>query len=69
MDKKLCWRCKQPLEWAFTVGKTPHLHHNHKTGEIYGFTHPRCNPNALEHEIDELKQRIAELETPHAKAA
>src|SRR6266851_7348193 len=57
MEIKICWRCKQPLEWVFGSGKTPHLHHDHKTGEIYGFTHPRCNLQALEHEIGELKVR------------
>lgn len=61
MEEKTCWRCKQPLKWVFGAGKTPHLHHNHDTGEVYGFTHSRCNPNALEHEVDELRHRIAEL--------
>lgn len=64
MDEPLCWRCKRPLDWTnFGKGKTPHLHHNHDTGEIYGFTHPHCNPLALEQEIDELKARIHELES------
>jgi len=61
MEDKDCWRCRKPLKWVFGAGQTPHLHHNHITGEIYGFTHPRCNPNSLEHEVDELRQRIAEL--------
>jgi hypothetical protein len=69
MKAELCWRCRLPLKWTLGRGQTPHLHHNHDTGEIYGFTHPHCNPQALEHEIDELRQRIAELEMPHAKAA
>jgi len=62
MKAELCWRCKRPLKWTLGMGKTPHLHHSHTSGEIFGFTHPHCNPLALEHEIDELRQRIAELE-------
>jgi hypothetical protein len=51
-----CERCKLPLSWESPgMGRTPHLHHNHATGEIYGFTHPTCNPPALEREIDRLK--------------
>ena len=62
MEVKLCWLCKQPMDWVFGKKTTPHLHHDHKTGEIYGFTHPRCNSEALEREIDELRKRIKELE-------
>jgi len=66
MKAKECWRCKKPLAWIFGRGKTPHLHHNHNHipntgeiyGEIYGFTHSRCNPNALEQENDELRERV-----------
>jgi hypothetical protein len=62
MKADSCWRCKRPLKWSLGMGKTPHLHHNHWTGELYGFTHSRCNPKALEHENDELRERIRELE-------
>lgn len=64
MEEPLCWRCRKPLGWDLAIekGETPHLHHNHDTGEIYGFVHPRCNSKALEHEIDELKDRIREQE-------
>lgn len=51
-----CERCGKPLFWSITLGsRPPHLHHNHETGEIYGFTHPKCNPQALEQEIERLK--------------
>jgi hypothetical protein len=69
MEIKICWLCHKPLVWKLGPGKTPHLHHNHETGEIYGFTHPRCHSKAQEHEIDDvrnenndLRQRIRELE-------
>jgi len=55
MKEELCWRCRKPIQWSLGRGVTPHLHHNHENGEIYGFTHSRCNPNALEKEIDRLK--------------
>ena len=59
MEEKLCWRCRKPMHWEnLGKGKTPHLHHNHETGEIYGFTHSRCNPSALEEEIRELRKEI-----------
>jgi hypothetical protein len=58
MEEPNCERCGEPLKWEFEVGKTPHLHHSHETGEIYGFTHPTCNPQALENEIDRLKKLI-----------
>ena len=61
MEEKFCWRCGEPLKWEFGLGKTPHLHHSHKTGEPLGFTHSRCNPNAMEHEIDSLKAEITRL--------
>ena len=59
MDESLCERCRQPLKWEFGKGKTPHLHHNHETGEIYGFTHSQCNPKAMELEIDRLRKLVA----------
>jgi hypothetical protein len=61
MRVKECWRCRQPLEWVFGRGKTPHLHHDHETGEVHGFTHPSCNPKALLHEIDDLRKELAIL--------
>jgi hypothetical protein len=59
MDDPICERCGEPLTWEIGFGKTPHLHHNHETGEIYGFTHPVCNPQALEREIERLKKLLA----------
>ena len=56
MLKSSCECCGEPLLWAVTLGaRQPHLHHNHETGEIYGFTHPVCNPKAMENEIDRLR--------------
>jgi len=55
MEEPNCERCGLPLIWQFGIGKTPHLHHNHETGEIYGFTHPVCNPHAMQQEIERLK--------------
>jgi hypothetical protein len=57
-----CERCGQPLDWNnLGRGKTPNLHHNHETGEIHGFTHPVCNAQALEKEIDKLKEQIRRI--------
>jgi hypothetical protein len=53
-----CELCGESLKWEFGQGKTPHLHHDHETGEIYGFTHPQCNPRALEDEIDRLRKLL-----------
>ncbi len=53
-----CERCHEPLSWIFGRSKTPHLHHSHETGEIYGFTHPRCNLYALENEILRLRNLL-----------
>lgn len=38
---KFCIGCGGKLNWK--EGKTPSLHHNHKTGEVYGFCHSNCN--------------------------
>jgi hypothetical protein len=61
MEEPNCERCGQPLKWELGVGRTPHLHHDHDTGEIYGFTHLRCNSQALENEIERLKAKIKKL--------
>jgi hypothetical protein len=42
MEDPNCVLCGKPLKW-FGVEETPHLHHDHDTGQIYGFTHARCN--------------------------
>lgn len=62
MERPNCERCSQPLSWA-ELGrcKTPHLHHDHETGEIYGFTHPVCNPLAMKQEIEQLRKEIKTL--------
>lgn len=61
MEEPNCERCGEPLKWEFGIGKTPHLHHNHETGEPIGFTHPVCNPRAMENEIDRLRAEIKRL--------
>ena len=40
-----CFACEQPLIWpdVYTQGLSPVLHHNHISGEVYGYTHPNCN--------------------------
>lgn len=58
MEKPECERCGEPLVWEISPGKTPHLHHNHFTGEMYGFTHAHCNPAAMEKEINRLKREL-----------
>jgi hypothetical protein len=61
MAEPNCERCGEPLSWEFGLGKTPHLHHDHETGEPLGFTHPVCNPNAMEDEIDRLRKENRRL--------
>src|SRR5271156_3516059 len=61
MEEPNCERCQQPLSWELGAGKTPHLHHDHESGEIFGFTHPRCNPQAMEIEIERLKNENHKL--------
>jgi len=63
MAEPNCERCGEPLVWEFGLGKTPHLHHNHETGEPIGFTHPVCNPRAMEDEIDRLKAVVKKLKS------
>ena len=58
MEEPDCALCGESmaLAWAIPLGcRAPHLHHNHETGEPLGFTHPVCNPRAMENEIDRLK--------------
>lgn len=54
MTKADCVLCHEPLTWELGKGKTPHLHHDHETGEPYGFTHSACNPKALQKEVTRL---------------
>lgn len=59
MEDPTCERCQQPLSWDdLGYGKTPHLHHDHATGEMLGFTHNRCNFRAMEIEIERLKELL-----------
>ena len=61
MNKDVCVLCGKKLTWAFGLSKTPHLHHDHETGKIIGFTHPVCNPFALQNRIFELEAEVAFL--------
>ena len=61
MQNEKCWRCQSPMSWNLGRGLTPHLHHDHETGEAIGFTHPRCNPRLLEHEVEKLKAILIKL--------
>lgn len=69
MDSDVCVLCGATLQWKFGLGKTPHLHHDHETGELIGFAHPTCNmPEAktrmkqLLQENIKLRRRILECE-------
>lgn len=60
MEKSKCQRCRRPLSWrVLGPGRTPHLHHDHATGKIHGFTHFHCNNGALEQEIERLKKKLS----------
>jgi hypothetical protein len=57
-----CVHCREPINWKILgMGKTPHLDHDHDTGEINGFSHSKCNPHAMRHEIERLKEEIKKL--------
>jgi NAD-dependent SIR2 family protein deacetylase len=61
MNNRKCERCARAMSWTIgDVLTTPHLHHDHETGEIYGFTHPKCNPLAMQREIIRLKKLLKE---------
>lgn len=58
MSEPNCWLCDEAMCWAWAIPlgvRQPHLHHDHDTGEIHGFTHPVCNPRAMQREIERLK--------------
>jgi hypothetical protein len=38
----VCCFCEQALSWADSKN-SPHLHHDHETGEVFGYAHPVCN--------------------------
>lgn len=40
LKSKRCFGCDSRLDWENT---SPHLHHNHATGEVLGFCHSLCN--------------------------
>ena len=62
MKDNKCWLCKNELVWELGKGSTPHLHHDHESGKVYGFTHSRCNPRALQNEIIRLRKRLDNCE-------
>lgn len=71
MMQENCVLCGERLKWEFGPGKTPHLHHDHDTGEAVGFTHNRCNPNALENRVKKLaiELEVCRKQQPLLKAA
>lgn len=43
-ESKTCYFCSQPLDWESNEkSRRPHLHHDHVTGNVLGFSHPHCN--------------------------
>lgn len=62
MQEKNCLLCNEPLKWVLGNGKTPHCHHDHFTGEIYGFSHGTCNQQAEAREIYRLKAEVKKLQ-------
>jgi len=61
MASKVCVLCEKPLRWTIGAGQTPHLHHDHETGEILGFAHHRCNPLDLKPVIRRLLEENLRL--------
>lgn len=61
MRAKNCILCGEPLVWKLKIGQTPHLHHDHETGEQIGFSHFKCNTWALQKEVDRLKKENTRL--------
>jgi hypothetical protein len=69
MKEPKCWRCGKYLDWTkLGHGKTPRLHHDHDTGEAYGFVcGMKCNNvsedfRALKLEMKMAYEKIAQLE-------
>ncbi len=67
MNEENCALCRKPLEWKFGAGLTPHLHHDHASGEIFGFAHVKCNPKAEAKEILRLKSEVKKLQQENQK--
>lgn len=68
MDKP-CYICDSPLDWDehLKSGRAPALHHDHDTGEAYGFVHSHCNRRELEVVICKLRAQIRELKCQDLK--
>lgn len=75
MKSNRCETCGEPLKWAFSRGETPHLHHDHKTGEILGFSHSICNLGFVQMRIMALREEnetlrlILQQKRPDRKAS
>jgi hypothetical protein len=67
MQRDICVICGEPLEWKLGQITTPHLHHDHLTGQIYGFAHAKCNPGAEAKEIFRLTAEIEKLQQENQK--
>lgn len=56
-----CDGCGKKLDW-FAVGTTrkPHLHHDHKTGKVHGFSAPWCNRSEgfIRRDLEEMKDSV-----------
>jgi hypothetical protein len=61
MRVEKCVLCGALLKWELGPGKTPHLHHDHDSGEMLGFAHSRCNPFGLKMENLRLRRQLARL--------
>lgn len=61
MEIPECILCNGSLNWETGRGITPHLHHDHLTGEPLGFAHPVCHVAVMQKEIFRLKKENEEL--------
>lgn len=49
MQEPNCVICRKPLLWESGT-RSPHMHHDHFTGKIFGFSHLNCNYRISEKE-------------------
>lgn len=53
-EAEICWLCGGSLDLT-----SPHLHHDHKTGQVHGFTHQLCN------QAEGMLTRLTQKEREH----
>lgn len=75
-----CSVCGDELDWTIKKGhlEQPHLRHDHKSGEVYGFAHCKCNwleamlgalsPKAAEQAIFNLSQHFPHLKIDNRRS-